>query len=136
MEHLNFNHLYYFDASAEGFTRISTKYVTSIRGLLERREQAAVFFVDSRVAPVLSQDVASTLITVMKEDNEDIERTAVLVGNHATLRMQMNRMWRDAGSTKRRGFDRVEDLYAWLGVPLSQEEKNALRDFLRTQDAS
>jgi len=85
---------------------------------------------DLHDAQVFPQPVADVVLATMRNDNAKLERTAVLVGQSATLGFQIQRMIMEASLPRRRMFQSAGDLEPWLGEVLSEPEKHRLHALL------
>ena len=87
--------------------------------------------VDITHATLFPAPVAEALIQLLSRAAEQVERTAVLVGEGgATFGMQVERIIRNAASPNRRAFRTVEPLRDWLREVLTVEERVRLARFL------
>jgi hypothetical protein len=87
--------------------------------------------VDMRSLRPLPPDVSDAFVDVLRGANPRIERTACLLPEaSATLRLQIERLHREAGNPARRTFRDAGDLRAWLGEVLDLAERRRLADFL------
>jgi len=86
--------------------------------------------VDITHATLFPAPVAEALIQLLSRAAEQVERTAVLVGEGATFAMQVERIIRNAASPNRRAFRTVEPLRDWLREVLTVEERVRLARFL------
>ena len=85
---------------------------------------------DLHDAQVFPQPVADAFLATMRNDNARLERTAVLVGQSATLGFQIQRMIMEANLPRRKMFHTAGELEAWLGEVLSEPEKHRLHAVL------
>ena len=88
--------------------------------------------VDITHATLFPAPVAEALIQLLSRAAEQVERTAILVGEGATFGMQVERIIRNAASPNRRAFREVATLRDWLRDVLSVEERVRLARFLVT----
>ena len=86
--------------------------------------------VDITHATLFPAPVAEALIQLLSRAAEQVERTAVLVGEGATFAMQVERIIRNAASPNRRAFRSVDPLRDWLREVLTVEERVRLARFL------
>jgi len=87
--------------------------------------------VDITHATLFPAPVAEALIQLLSRAAEQVERTAVLVGEGgATFGMQVERIIRNAASPNRRAFRSVDALREWLREVLTVEERVRLARFL------
>jgi hypothetical protein len=86
--------------------------------------------VDITHATLFPAPVAEALIQLLSRAAEQVERTAVLVGEGATFAMQVERIIRNAASPNRRAFRSVDPLREWLREVLTVEERVRLARFL------
>jgi hypothetical protein len=85
---------------------------------------------DLRKLVVLSPDVASAMVAVMKRDNPRIIRSAFVAPQLATLTLQLTRMLREAENPNRQMFHSPDAIKKWLADVLGGEEKLHLSAFL------
>ena len=88
--------------------------------------------VDITHATLFPAPVAEALIQLLSRAAEQVERTAILVGEGATFGMQVERIIRNAASPNRRAFREVAALRDWLRDVLTVEERVRLARFLVT----
>jgi hypothetical protein len=88
--------------------------------------------VDMRGSKLLSPAVAETFIAVMRNDNRQLERSAVLLAHdsNSTFELQVERAIREAGSANRKTFRIKEFALEWLMPVLTAEEYTRCIDFL------
>lgn len=84
---------------------------------------------DIRRTGILTPDVVDAIVNMLRADNPYIERTGVVVGN-ATFGLQVERMFREAGSPVRQAFKDTDGLMGFLTPVLSEPERAAARGWL------
>lgn len=90
----------------------------------------SIYCVDWRRLRVLSPDVATALANGMREGNSRSLRSAALIGSHATLALQLDRVIREANHPSRRIFREPEPMLAWLGEVMTRAEFVRAREFI------
>ncbi len=94
-----------------------------------------VLCADYRRLQVLSDDVAKALVSDFRHANPRVHRSAILLPHNAhTVRLQMERMLRDARNAGRRISADPADAKAWLSSELAAPERAALDQFLGSLD--
>jgi len=86
--------------------------------------------VDITRAELFPAPVAEALIQLMSRAAEQVDRTAVLIGENATFSLQVERIIRNAASPHRRAFRGPVELREWLREVLGAEERVRLARFL------
>jgi hypothetical protein len=94
-----------------------------------------IFCVDWRRLRVLSPDVAQSLADSMRGGNPHTLRSAALIGTHATLGLQLDRLIRETNHPSRRIFRDAEPMLAWLAQVTTPEEQARAKQFLDSIDA-
>jgi len=91
-----------------------------------------VVVADLRAITVVGPTMANFYIEVMRKDNKDLERSAVLTSSaaNATFVMQMERVMRESANPNRRRFETDTALTAWLAEILDDAEMTRIREFL------
>ena len=93
--------------------------------------RALVLCADHRPVVVYSQPVADQLAALFGDMNSVLTRIAVLVApTNATLRMQLERVVREAQNPSRRVFQIAADAETFLGEELDPRERARLKLFL------
>jgi len=99
--------------------------------LVELETTPVVACCDYRGLRVLDDKSATSAVRGMKMVNPKLERSAVLLpGASSTVRLQMQRLFRDAGNPARRICNDAAEAKAWLGSCLDASERAALDRFL------
>jgi hypothetical protein len=99
--------------------------------LVELQTTHMVACCDYRGLRVLDDKSAASAVRGMKKVNPKLERSAVLLPSaSSTLRLQMERLFRDAGNPARRICNDAAEAKAWLGSYLDAGERAALDRFL------
>jgi hypothetical protein len=99
--------------------------------LAELQTTQVVACCDYRGLRVLDDKSAGSALRGMKMVNPKLQRSAVLLPcASATLRLQMERIFRDAGNHARRICTDAAEVKAWLGSCLDAGERAALDRFL------
>ena len=101
------------------------------------REAAAIggklmIITDGREAKIFPPEVAEGYISIMRRDNEHLERSALLVGTSSLFGMQVERMAAVVNNPSRRVFREVAECQAWLREVLTDIEAKALHEFLES----
>jgi hypothetical protein len=81
---------------------------------------------DCRNVLTLAPDVADGFAKVMRADNRRLERSALLLGDSATLNLQVERMVRESSNPMRRTFRTTDALITWLAEVLTADERARL----------
>jgi hypothetical protein len=81
-------------------------------------------------ARTFAPETAERWVKVMRADNPRLERSAILLGDSATVSLQLERMVREAQHPDRRIFHDAGALAAWLAPVLDDAERAALERFL------
>lgn len=98
---------------------------------LRRCAPRAVICADVRSAAPLVGEVARVWAQGMRHSNGAIERSALLLDPSNTIfNLQLERIVECANNKLRRIFRDPEEACAWLGVALTDPERNSLRTFL------
>ncbi len=79
---------------------------------------------------VFGREDAELLVSVMREDNPRVERTAIVVNSDPLLEMQMARLVRAAALPRRQVFRVVGPAITWLAEVLTPEEVARARAFM------
>jgi hypothetical protein len=90
----------------------------------------AVLCVDQRMMNILPQNVADSLLRIMRDDNPIVVRSAVVVGKAPVQAMQQDRLRRQAAGPERRLFVDPKECIDWLSEVLGEEEQKRLHRFL------
>lgn len=108
-----------------------------VRGVLVRVPGSLVATADFRSARLFSQPVTDAIVTVLKSDNERLERSAHLVSaNDAVFALQLERMVRAAGNPRRRVFRTVKECEDYLGEVLTIEQRQWLHAWYLAGEAA
>lgn len=96
---------------------------------IRRAGPAAVICADYRWAHPFSRDVAAVWSRAMRAANRGIVRSAGLLDPaNAIVNLQIERVVRCAANPARRLFTQLESLRDWVGVVLSEPERQALAE--------
>ena len=107
-----------------------TACLTAIADTVARAEQPVVGLFDVSQIQVLGRAEADIFLKVMREDNQRVERTAILVHGDALLEMQIERLIRAAALPIRQAFRLAGHAVRWLGPSLSPAELARVQLFL------
>lgn len=102
----------------------------AVRSILGQLEAEAICCVDWRRLRLLGPEVAEALTASMKGHNRRVMRSAALVGEHATLGLQVERLIKTAEHPARKAFRAPKDLLAWLSEVCTPAETERARLFL------
>jgi hypothetical protein len=75
--------------------------------------KVALFLCDCLDMKIISPEAREELAHLMRQDNPLIERSAYVIGEGAAA-LQLRRMFREAGTDKRRLFNSRDAALAWL----------------------
>ena len=89
--------------------------------------------VDVVEAAVFPPAVVDAFVATMKREPR-LLRTGVLLNQSPTLRMQVQRMLREANSSARRMFEDAEGVAHWLDDVLDARERKRLREVLARRE--
>ena len=90
-----------------------------------------VICADYRELRVLTPAVAEAVLDSLKTVNQRHDRSALLLPKNApTLRLQLDRLVREAKDTNRRTCILPEEAEAWLAPCLNEQERTRLTQFL------
>lgn len=89
-----------------------------------------IYCVDWRNLRVLAPDVAQALANNMREGNSRSLRSAALIGAHATLGLQLDRVIREANHPSRRVFRDPDVMLTWLAEVTTPEELARAKQFI------
>ena len=90
---------------------------------------------DYRALILLNPTVADALLVWLKQVSPRVERTAVLLPKNApTLRLQVDRLVREARDPNHRICAEAAEVDAWLGPHLNEKERARLAQFLTSAD--
>ena len=85
---------------------------------------------DLRRAFVFPPAIADGFLSLMKQANPRLDRSAFLVSDSATFSLQAERILTELGNPDRRAFREADDLELWLSQVLTDAERRRLRRFL------
>jgi hypothetical protein len=94
-------------------------------------DNQVVICVDQRTMHVLPQNVAESLLRIMRDDNSIVVRSAVVVGAAPIQTMQQDRLRRQAAGPERRVFVDPREAADWLSEVLQEDEQKRLHQFLQ-----
>jgi hypothetical protein len=89
-----------------------------------------VGLLDMTQVRVLAQEEAQLLLSVMREDNARVQRTAIVINADPLFGMQVERLVRAAGLPQRQVFRVPAQAVGWLAEVLSPEETARARAFM------
>jgi hypothetical protein len=92
--------------------------------------RAVVGILDLSEVRVFGREDAELLVSVMREDNPRVERTAIVVNADALFAMQMDRLVRAAALPRRQVFRAAAPAITWLAEVLNSEEIASARAFM------
>lgn len=105
--------------------------IAAAMGQLRRgASELGIYCVDWRNLRVLAPDVAQALASGMRDGNQRSLRSAALIGAHATLGLQLDRLIRESNHPSRRVFRDPELMLAWLAEVTTPEEQARAREFI------
>jgi hypothetical protein len=91
----------------------------------------AVICADWRDVSVLPPEASDALIDLLRQGNRRFSRSAVLLSpGDATFALQVERLFRDAGSPDRRAFRASGQMLAWLAEVLTPPESRRANVFI------
>lgn len=94
-----------------------------------------VICADYRQLQVLKEEVAIAVLTGLRQFNAKLERSALMLPTHATtLRLQMDRLLREAKHPGRRVCSDAAEVKAWPSSCLDATEQSRLDEFLKAPD--
>lgn len=85
---------------------------------------------DCRKVHTLAPEVADGFGKLMRSDNRRLERSALLLGESATLNLQVERMVRESQNPMRRTFRTADALVTWLGEVMTPAERARITELL------
>jgi len=94
-----------------------------------------IFLVDFSGLQVLGSEQAQRITAIMREDNDNVARSAFLLPRSAVSALQTERMIRSAGNPRRRAFLAVGELFAWLDPILNPRELARAHAFFEAEAA-
>ena len=113
------------------------QFERDLRDSLTARGERKTVCADITRLHVLRREYADRLLTVMREDNGSIDRTAILLAPDSPMvELQFSRILSEAESPNRRFFRERDALSVWLGATLNSLEQARLHDFLSEGDAA
>jgi hypothetical protein len=105
--------------------------VQTMRDIFARTPDLVVAILDARSYGLEPPELTALFVDVIKRDNPRIERSAFLIEpEQALLGLQLERIIREAGSTKRRLFRSPKEATEYLEPALTDEERARLQAFL------
>ena len=85
----------------------------AVRGYAARSAKVR-FLCDCTQLKIIAPEATEALLRLMKEDNHLVQRSAFLVRGDGVLALQLRRILRQAGSSKRRVFASAPPAWDWL----------------------
>ena len=106
-------------------------YRDALRVAILHAPQPRIFIcADHRAVPIYPPEAAAHLVKMFTGFNPRLENAGLLVSpTNAIMVMQIERIVREAGDTKRRVFTRAPDWYTFLAEKMTDEERAQLRAF-------
>jgi hypothetical protein len=106
-------------------------WLAKMRVTVAQCRHGVICCIDLLRVDVLAPASAERFLEMMREHNLDVQRTGFLIptGN-AILGLQVDRLIRDAQSSKRKAFRDATSLEAWLVPVMTMQEAQQLRKFL------
>jgi hypothetical protein len=110
----------------------ATSAAIDLRSAIQAIDGLVVVCTDLTGGRTFAPWTADRFVSVMKNDNPKVERSALLLpADAATVLLQVERMVREAESPARRTFHVASELAEWLAPLLNSDEQAALAAFLR-----
>jgi hypothetical protein len=109
-------------------------FVKHARAIVGQAQRPLVFCTDLRRARVFPQNVADTLVWVMRMDNPNVERNGLLLSDRSMFARQVERMLVEAKGPNRRAFYQRDEVVTWLEPLLDRAERERLAAFLAEGD--
>jgi hypothetical protein len=106
-----------------------TACLNAIASTVARAPGAVAGVLDLSQESVLARPEAELFLSVMRDVNPRVARTAILVSGDALLEMQIERLVRTAGSSQRSVFRAADAALRWLSQALTATEAARARDF-------
>ncbi|EYF08914.1 hypothetical protein [Chondromyces apiculatus] len=111
----------------------ATRWAREHDQVLQEIKGPYVCIVDVVEAAVFPQAVVDAYVATMRREPR-LLRTGVLLNQSPTLRMQVQRMLREANSSARKMFDDTEGVAHWLDDVLDARERKRLREVLARRE--
>jgi len=110
---------------------------TDVLAAIDRSPSLAVVCTDCRSACPVGREVAHAWSCAMRRVNRRIARSAFLLDPDNTMfNLQFERIVRCAINPERRCFTQVQSMIDWIGVALTEPERQALRPLFWDADAT
>jgi hypothetical protein len=106
-------------------------FVSVMQAAFAKAGPASVICADWRDAGVLPPEVGDALIDLLRRGNRHFARSAVLLPQHPTFSLQVERLFREAGNKERRAFRTAHAQLDWLSEVLTPEERGRAAEFLK-----
>lgn len=106
------------------------RFAEDFKGTVTGVHGRYVGVVDITRAELFPAPVAEALIHLLSRAAEQVDRTAVLIGENATFSLQVERIIRNSASPHRKAFRAAEPLRDWLREVLGAAERVRLARFL------
>lgn len=106
------------------------QFVEELKATASRIPGRYVAVSDLQRASVFPPEIAETLIQLLSQLSDRVERAAFLIGGSAVLALQIERVLRNAANPNRRTFREIEPLKEWLGEILNENERYRVDSFL------
>jgi len=102
-----------------------------VRECLVHVRRPAVICTDIRATGLLRPEVSQALMSLLRTESKNIERSALLGHEGGLFAHHLSRLLQeDAVDDRRRVFTEADPLYAWLDGVLADDEKARLREFV------
>src|SRR5512140_2029832 len=112
------------DAGYRTIADVNAIFAAIGKAIARLQPQRAIFVVDWRRCPLMSDEASEHMLARMTGNNPLIERSAALGSKHSPVALlQFLRLVRDSGNKDRRLFDDVSELCAWLDEVLLPAER-------------
>jgi hypothetical protein len=105
------------------------QFIEELKATAARIPGRYVAVSDLQQANVFTPEIAATLIQLLSQLADRVERAAFLVGDSAVLSLQIERVLRNAANPNRRTFRAIEPLKEWLGEILNENERHRVDGF-------
>ena len=106
------------------------EYKMAFRAIVEELGGPFVACTDFRQLQIMNQEVSEALLHTLRNQDARMMRSAVLVpASSPTLRLQCERLTREAANPSRRIFADPEDVKAWLSPCLDAMEQARVLEF-------
>jgi hypothetical protein len=113
------------------------RYQREFRTLIAKVQTNVVVCSDFRYVRIFKPDVAKRMGELFRVDKPKVTRSALLVGDNAPFKMQIDRLLAEAGNPpSRRAFSEIAEFEEWLSEILTKDEINRMHQFLKSKPRS